>query len=202
MLTFAQFEREMTAERIKDKLQQRAEKGMWNGGSVPFGYKSVDKKLAIDKKEAEVLKRVFEHFVLTGSAFETARLVRESDIAKLHPKVPVSQSGIYYLLSNPVYIGQIKWYDKVYQGQHELSGIELRDSVVRTLAENIKKALENFKEGLERKSAVEKCLILRKTIQSIRLSKDKLEVVVLLRDSNAVLELNQSGKMAARIRGD
>src|SRR3989344_2763846 len=45
MLTFAQFEREMTSERTKDKLQQRAEKGFWNGARVPFGYKSVDKKL-------------------------------------------------------------------------------------------------------------------------------------------------------------
>ena len=50
MLTFAQFEREMIAERIKDKLQQRAEKGMWHGGTIPFGYKTIDKKLVINKK--------------------------------------------------------------------------------------------------------------------------------------------------------
>jgi DNA invertase Pin-like site-specific DNA recombinase len=50
MLTFAQFERELASERTKDKMLQRAQKGMWNGGIVPFGYKSKDKKLIIDKK--------------------------------------------------------------------------------------------------------------------------------------------------------
>ena len=118
MLTFAQFEREMIAERIKDKLQQRAEKGMWHGGTIPFGYKTIDKKLVINKKEAEIVKQLFEHFVLTGSPFETAKFARENNIGNSLIKVPMSQSGIYHLLSNAVYVGGIKWYDKVYPGQH------------------------------------------------------------------------------------
>jgi len=61
MLTFAQFEREMTAERTRDKLAQRAEKGMWNGGIVPYGYKNVDKKLAINEKRGRVCKRDFQN---------------------------------------------------------------------------------------------------------------------------------------------
>jgi len=55
MLTFAQFERELASERTKDKMYQRAQKGMWNGGIVPFGYKKENKKLIINKKESEIV---------------------------------------------------------------------------------------------------------------------------------------------------
>jgi len=62
MLTFAQFERELASERTKDKMLERAKKGMWNGGIVPFGYKSENKKLIIDKKEAHIVKDIFERY--------------------------------------------------------------------------------------------------------------------------------------------
>jgi DNA invertase Pin-like site-specific DNA recombinase len=315
MLTFAQFEREMTAERIKDKLQQRAEKGMWHGGCVPFGYKGVNKKLVVDMRSATVVRQIFEHFVLTGSAFETAKMIRESNIASSYSKVPLSQSRIYHLLSNSIYVGKIKRYDKIYEGLHEplisldlfehaqgllnkkavkrgltpyreyplaglikcsecgsgmapyhakkpgkryfyykcykvlrhgpdacsikavgaenlesfifqqlarisqdgqyienlafklayempgLTGLELRDSVVRTLSEIIKKALEKFKGGMESKSSAEKNLIVRNAIQTIRFFRCKLELVVTLRATILHTEPSQSGKMAARIRG-
>ncbi len=63
MLTFAQFERELTVERTKDKMQQRREKGLWNGGLVPYGYKNVDKKLEIDERGAEELRKYFRFFL-------------------------------------------------------------------------------------------------------------------------------------------
>ena len=119
MLTFAQFEREMTSERTKDKLQQRAEKGMKNGGCTPIGFKSVDKKLFIDKGKAVIVREIFEEFVATGS------LVKAWQIAKLHdlrgPRTgkPFSICGVAEILRNPVYIGQIKWNKKIYPGQHE-----------------------------------------------------------------------------------
>jgi len=70
MLTFAQFERELTSERTKDKLLERAKKGMWNGGSAPYGYERKNKKLIINKKEAEIVRLIFENYLETGSVNE------------------------------------------------------------------------------------------------------------------------------------
>jgi DNA invertase Pin-like site-specific DNA recombinase len=66
MLTFAQFERELASERTRDKMLQRAQKGMWNGGLVPYGYKAIDKKLIPDEKEAEAVRLMFETYVENG----------------------------------------------------------------------------------------------------------------------------------------
>lgn len=63
MLTFAQFERELASERTKDKMIQRAQKGMWNGGTVPFGYKTENKKLTVNEKEANIIKNIYESYV-------------------------------------------------------------------------------------------------------------------------------------------
>ena len=68
MLTFAQFERELASERTKDKMIERAKKGMWNGGIVPYGYSKENKKLVINPKEAEIVKLIFEMYITTGSA--------------------------------------------------------------------------------------------------------------------------------------
>lgn len=67
MLTFAQFEREISRERTMDKLLQRAQKGMWNGGIVPYGYKAIDKKLIIDEYEAKIVRFVYDLYIKTGS---------------------------------------------------------------------------------------------------------------------------------------
>ncbi|MGQ9472064.1 MAG: recombinase family protein [Candidatus Aminicenantales bacterium] len=77
MLTLAQFERELTAERTKDKMQQRREKGLWNGGLVPYGYKNVDKKLEIEEKEAEGVRKIFQIFLETQSLAETRRRINQ-----------------------------------------------------------------------------------------------------------------------------
>ena len=62
LLDFAQFEREMTADRTRDKMCQRAQKGLWNGGNVPFGYAVANKKLLVDDKEADCLRFMFQVF--------------------------------------------------------------------------------------------------------------------------------------------
>ena len=67
MLTFAQFERELTSERTKDKLLERVKKGMWNGGHTPFGYEKKNKKLIINRKEAENVRLIFETYLETDS---------------------------------------------------------------------------------------------------------------------------------------
>jgi len=66
MLTFAQFERELTSERTRDKLLERARKGMWHGGNAPYGYKRENKKLVINQKEAEIIRLIFEKYLETG----------------------------------------------------------------------------------------------------------------------------------------
>ncbi|MGH7890130.1 MAG: recombinase family protein [Thermodesulfobacteriota bacterium] len=119
MLTFAQFEREMIADRVKHTLFQRAVKGLWNGGGRPFGYRRIDGKLVIDSKEAPIIRKIFEHFVMTGSLFQTYRMVKHLDFKATNPRCPNSVSGIGYLLRNPLYIGFLRWGDKIYKGQHE-----------------------------------------------------------------------------------
>lgn len=69
MLTFAQFERELASERTKDKMLQRAAKGMWNGGLAPFGYKAENKKLIVDDKAAKIIKAIYDSYISTGSLF-------------------------------------------------------------------------------------------------------------------------------------
>ncbi|MFH1317541.1 MAG: recombinase family protein [Candidatus Omnitrophota bacterium] len=113
MLTFAQFERELTSERTKDKLLERAQKGMWNGGFVPFGYKAIDKKLVVDQKEASIVKDIFENYVTTQSVARICSELKTRDINHL------SKNRIYTLLKNPIYTGKIKYADKVSQGNHE-----------------------------------------------------------------------------------
>src|SRR3989338_10678333 len=77
MLTFAQFERELTSERTKDKLLERAQKGMWNGGGLPFGYKIVDKRLVPEEQKSQKLKQIFAIFAETTSLAKTFYLFSE-----------------------------------------------------------------------------------------------------------------------------
>jgi len=67
MLTFAQFERELTNERTRDKLLERAQKDMWNGGGIPFGYKTENKKLVIDGPKARIVRNIYETYILHSS---------------------------------------------------------------------------------------------------------------------------------------
>jgi len=107
MLTFAQFERELASERTKDKMLQRASKGMWNGGLVPFGYKVENKKLVIKKDDAKILKQIYDSYLLHGSIF------------KIYKETGLSKSRISYILRNIIYTGKIKYIDKIYEGNHE-----------------------------------------------------------------------------------
>ena len=106
MLTFAQFERELISERTKDKMIQRAQKGMWNGGTVAFGYKSENKKLIINNPDAKIVQTIYEQYISGVSA------------AKISHETNLSKSRIFTILRNPVYIGIIKYNKKIQQGNH------------------------------------------------------------------------------------
>ena len=118
MLTFAEFERELTSERTKDKMLQRANKGMWNGGTIPFGYKAENKKLVINEKEAKIVKNIYERYITSRSIAQVYRELKNKNV-KNRQSLPFSNSGIYCILRNIVYTGQIKYAGKVYQGIHQ-----------------------------------------------------------------------------------
>ncbi len=152
MLTFAQFEREMIGERTRDKMIQRAEKGYWNGGKIPFGYKILNSKLVVDKKDAEIVKKIFEQFVVTGSLAKTVDLVKENGWINPKYNKPLTINGVFHVLRNPVYIGRMVWAKKVYNSNHEpLISKELFDHAQSLTKDKIRKKLlykEFFLKGL------------------------------------------------------
>jgi site-specific DNA recombinase len=117
MLTFAQFEREMTAERTKDKMEARAKKGLWNGGIVPYGYKNIDKKLVIDEKEAECVRNIFKTFIETQSLAETRGQINIKYQTRAGKKF--SKGTIDNILRNPIYYGKIEYKGILYDGVHK-----------------------------------------------------------------------------------
>jgi site-specific DNA recombinase len=127
LLSFAQFEREVTGERIRDKIAASKQKGMWMGGSVPLGYDASDRRLVVNPAEAETVRHIFALYRKLGSV----RLVKEAaDRLGLRTKrsisansserggKPFSRGHLYRLLSNPIYTGQIAHKGQLYPGQH------------------------------------------------------------------------------------
>jgi len=118
MLTFAQFERELASERTKDKMLERAKKGFYNGGYAPFGYKRENKKLIINKREAEIVRLIFETYIETHSIAKAYNLLKEKNIKNQQGK-PFYKTALSFILCNPVYAGKVKHNDKIYQGIHQ-----------------------------------------------------------------------------------
>lgn len=127
LLSFAQFEREVTAERIRDKLAQSKAKGLWMGGYVPLGYAPNGRTLEIVPDEAATVQRLFALYdelgclgrVETAAKAEGLRTKpREAEDPKMRGNKPFSRGRIQSLLRNPLYIGRIRHKDKSYPGQH------------------------------------------------------------------------------------
>ena len=146
LLSFAQFEREVTAERIRDKIAASKKKGMWMGGVLPLGYDKTDSGLVINTAEADTVRTLFQAYVDLGSV---RKLKDYADTAALRTKQHEFASGrvtggqpfrtghLYQLLSNPLYRGKIKHRDQVYDGLHEAIISEaLWARVQQTLANN------------------------------------------------------------------
>lgn len=127
LLSFAQFEREVTAERIRDKIAASKKKGMWMGGPLPLGYDVRDRKLVINDSEAKVVRRLFRLYLELGSV---RRLKAEADrlgiVTKRRQlngqesgKKPFTRGNLYQVLSNALYIGRVPHKGETYPGQHE-----------------------------------------------------------------------------------
>ena len=106
MLTFSQFERELTSERTKDKMLERAKKGLANGGLTPFGYMRQDKKLIPHPKEMEEIKSIFETYIETGSTAKTYQMLKDRGIKNKLGK-NFSKTNISHILRNVIYMGKI-----------------------------------------------------------------------------------------------
>jgi site-specific DNA recombinase len=145
LLSFAQFEREVTGERIRDKISASKKKGMWMGGMIPFGYDCVDKKLLINHEDAKIVRLIFEKYLALGTvrylkeyldASGILSKLRTSDKGKTWGGTNFSRGLLYKLLINPVYVGRIKHKDVVYDGQHEaIISQELWDQVQMLMAQ-------------------------------------------------------------------
>ncbi len=127
LLSFAQFEREVTGERIRDKIAASKRKGMWMGGNVPLGYAARDRSLAIDPDEAATVRQVYDLYARLGNVrlvqVETDRLGlvskrRPGPDGRVLGGVGFTRGALYKLLSNPVYAGDIVHRDKRHRGLH------------------------------------------------------------------------------------
>jgi len=128
LLSFAQYERELTSERIKDKLEASCKRGMWMGGNIPLGYDAKDRKLLINEKEAKIVRILFQNFAETASITETARELNNlgfstktwiSNNGKLHKGQRFNKSNVRRILNNHLYIGKVKHKDKLFDGMHK-----------------------------------------------------------------------------------
>jgi len=149
MLTFSQFERELTSERTKDKLLERAKKGMANGGLTPYGYIRQDKKLIPSPKEVEEVKSIFEKYLETQSLSTTYKFLKERRIKNRNGK-NFSKTNIAHILRNVVYIGKVKNRDKIFQGIHTpIISEEIFDLAQKIHKEKIKnfRVYKNFLFG-------------------------------------------------------
>jgi site-specific DNA recombinase len=127
LLSFAQFEREVIGERIRDKFAASRKRGMWMGGTPPLGYDVKSRKLVVNPSEAAIVKQIFERFISIGSA---TKMVGELESAgcrtkgwttqdgKVRKGAPISKGFIYKLLNNRVYLGDAVHKGNVYQGEH------------------------------------------------------------------------------------
>jgi site-specific DNA recombinase len=117
LLSFAQFEREVTGERIRDKIAASKKKGMWMGGRVPLGYKAVDRKLLIEEPEAVTVRRIFEEFLRQGSVFRLDEWLRANNIRTRRGK-HFLRGPLYTILRNPLYLGLLRHKAQIYPGEH------------------------------------------------------------------------------------
>ena len=146
LLSFAQFEREIASERIRDKIAASKAKGMWMGGNVPLGYDVRDRKLIVNAAEAETVRMIFRRYAelgsvrLLGQELDRCGVVskrREGAGGVLAGGNRFSRGALYALLQNRLYRGEIAHQGNVYPGQHEPIGdAELWQVVQEKLASN------------------------------------------------------------------
>ena len=118
LLSFAQFEREVTGERIRDKIAASKAKGMWMGGPLPLGYDIRDRLLVINEAEAALVRRIFDDFVTMRSATLMVKAYAAEDLVTKGGR-PFTNQTIYKMLHNRMYLGEIVHKGQGFPGQHQ-----------------------------------------------------------------------------------
>jgi DNA invertase Pin-like site-specific DNA recombinase len=146
LLSFAQFERELGSERVRDKIAASKAKGMWTGGTVPLGYDVHNRKLEINPKEAEQVRLIFETYVELRSVRQLIHALAVDGVVtkttplvtgKVRGGVPFRRGCLYHLLRNETYLGLTRHKGRTFPGQHRaIIDVELWRRVQATLQEN------------------------------------------------------------------
>ena len=146
LLSFAQFEREVTGERIRDKIAASRARGMWMGRPVPLGYRLADRKLLIDAAEAATVRHIFERYLALGTGRALIEELRADGYrTKVRPQagkpsrggVPFGRGMLFALLSNRIYLGDVVHKGAVHPGEHPaLFDQELWDAVQQQIGDN------------------------------------------------------------------
>lgn len=149
LLSFAQFEREVIGERIRDKIAATKRKGMWMGGTPPLGYDTKNKKLVINEKEAELVRLIFERFTILQSMTLLAKELRDqgyrskswiTQSGKSRGNHTITKGTLYKILNNRTYLGEINHLGNNYPGQHKpIISHALWDKVRAVTKENPRK---------------------------------------------------------------
>src|SRR5467141_3932472 len=145
LLSFAQFEREVTSERIRDKIAASKRKGLWVGGPLPLGYQMKDDKIAIVEDEAERVRLIYRRYLELGGVNALVRDLRERNLRSKtrllatganRGGVPFGRGSLFYLLRNRFYVGEVKYKDEILPGeQPAIMDRALFDAVQQKLTE-------------------------------------------------------------------
>ena len=149
LLSFAQFEREVTAERIRDKIAASKKKGLWMGGTVPLGYRAHGRTLKIDEEEAQIIRTLYNLYRDHGSLREVKERAQALGIrSRRRERADGQVTGggvmlrghIHHILSNPIYAGRIRHKDQMHDGQHHaIIDPDLWDEVQKMLKDGAAK---------------------------------------------------------------
>src|SRR5467141_3293668 len=145
LLSFAQFEREVTGERIRDKIAASKRKGLWVGGPLPLGYEMKDGKIAVVEDEAERVRLIYRRYLELGGVNALVRDLRDKGIrtkirlraaGTTHGGIPFERGSLFYLLRNRFYIGEVKYRGEILPGeQPAIMDRQLFDAVQQKLTD-------------------------------------------------------------------
>lgn len=159
LLSFAQFEREVTGERIRDKIAASKKKGMWMGGMVPLGYDIVDRKLVVKEPEAEQVRTIYRRYLEFGGVAKLAEAlkaegfrtrVRTAKGGTSYGGCSPSNGALFKILTNPIYRGEVRHRDARYPGQHQAIVPEHLWNAAQLLRERTRRAASTLPKAQQK----------------------------------------------------
>lgn len=149
LATFSQYEREVIAERIRDKFAASKKKGMWMGGCVPLGYRVENRRLVVDQAEAATVRRIFDRYLATQSPKQVAIELNADGLTTKGGR-PWGKSNLFHILHNCTYIGKTPYKGEEYDGEHEaIVEREVWDKVQSCLSAERNEPVESREPRLE-----------------------------------------------------